>query len=361
MAKKVAEPTPVTQQTIDQCVARAVAEGDMVDFRFLFLPFSPLRNDSTEDVQTDKYRYLLPEDEKDPFYRQALSLVEQAELRQFVREQLEKNGPAQLPAQLVLALADNAVRLGKYSTAAQAYELLRIRRRMQEEFLNQADRALDDNDIPKAVKGYIIGAGLDYDYAAFPEPLPTIPKYQSRALVLHAEYPHRPEDSIALQAPEVQVGTALQYLLLSTEIAGRLDSRPFDQKLALLTLLIRALDPKWSEFQQRYLEACGLVKTFGERLQREANREEGVKEALAEEIQDTQERQDPHQIGARLLGRELTAGEWWMYLKELAFEHPASILFVSRQVVLRDIEIIMPRYRKDSPLVNALGMAFEDI
>jgi len=361
MARKqvLEEKAPVTQEMIDKCLAWAVAEGDIVNFRFLFVPFSPLRQESTEDINTAKYAYLRPRDENAPRYREALALADTVEMHAFVNEQLEKEGLAQLPSELLLKLADNAVRLGKYSSASQAYELLRVRRRMQEEFYRQGDAALDADDVPTAVYAYRAAVGLDYDYAAFPEPMPMIPNFQTRALMLHAEYPMRPEDSVPLQAPEAQLSTALNYLLLAPEAAGRLLERPMPQRLAFLRELVRSQDPGWDTFRARYKEACALVRSFGERLQREANRDEKVPESLEEEIAEQQEQGDPRQIAAALLGREIPQGEWWQYLKELAYEHPAAVLFISRQVVLRDLEILMPRFRTDSPLIAALEVEAE--
>ena len=59
---------------------------------------------------------------------------------------------------------------------------------------------------------------------------------------------------------------------------------------------------------------------------------------------------------AALLGREIENGEWWQYLKELGYEHPAGVLFIARQVV-GDTEILMPRLLADSRVPRALGLA----
>ncbi|MBI3119254.1 MAG: hypothetical protein HYZ00_11240 [Candidatus Hydrogenedentes bacterium] len=357
MAKQNTVKRPVTQDDIDRCLARAIAEGDIVDFRFLFVPFSPLRADSTEDLQSDKYAYLRPRDEDNALFRDAMRLVSQGKLQRFVQGELEKKGPPQLPSELVFRLADNALRLEKYTAAAQAYELLRVRRRMQEELFRQADEALDRNEIPRAVHGYVAATGLEYDYAAFPEPMPAVPNFQTRALLLHAEYPHRPEDSLPLQAAETQITTALGYLLLSAEAATRLQPRPLEQRLAFIKELVRRRDPDWKQFRERYAQACALVRQFGERLERMArDASAGGKSTLENEIRSQQEQQDPRQVSATLLGREIPNGEWWQYLKDLAYAHPAAVMFVSRQAISKDLEIIMPRYRQDSPLVQTLEL-----
>ena len=62
MARKPAPKAAVTDNDILRALAFAIATGDIVNFRFLFLPYSPLRDDSTEDLHTDKYSYLLPPD-----------------------------------------------------------------------------------------------------------------------------------------------------------------------------------------------------------------------------------------------------------------------------------------------------------
>jgi len=360
MAKsKELQKTPVTQDVIDRCLAKAVAEGDIVNLRFLFVSYSPLRAYSTEDITEPKYAYLNDVESEDSRYTQALGSIQKPALQAHVRNELEKKGPPQLPAELVMLLADNAVQLGKYKAAAQAYELLRIRNRMQEAYLNEADAALDRNEIAIAVRGYRIAVGLDYDYAAFPEPMPSTPNYQSRAQILHAEYPRRPEDAVAVQPPDAHVAIALGYLLLNPKTAARLEDRPLETRLAFLGELVRQLDPEWPSFVARYKEACRLVATIGARLQKETDQGE-VAGGLAEEIKAQQQAEDPADIPKVLLGHAAQGNEWWQYIKELAYEHPASVLFVVRQFVTKDLEIIMPRYVHKSPVIEALGLALEE-
>ncbi len=356
--KKEKTKAPVEQQRIDQCLARAVAEGDIVDFRFLFLSYSPLRDDSPEDITAEKYTYLNPHGETDRRFSEALQAVQKPDVQEHVNAQLKKKGPAQLPASLVTLLGDNAVELGKYKAAAQAYELLRIRGRMQKAFLDQADEALDKDDIKTAVRGYRIAVGLDYDYAAFPEPMPAPPNYQSKAQILHAEYPRNPEDAMALQPPETHINIALGYLLLNPEVVGRLESRSFDQRLAFLVELVHQIDPDWATFVGRYKDACRLVDKIGTRLEQQTN--ESSDAGLAEEIEAQMQEDDPAEIPRLLLGRSLDDVAWWQYIKELAYAHPASILFVVRQFVTKDLEIVMPRYVKESPLIQALGLVLDE-
>lgn len=354
--KEITKP-PVDQQTIDHCLAKAVAEGDIVNFRFLFVSYSPLRDNSTEDIQTDKYAYLREGVENNPRFDAALKAVGEPATQQHVQAQLQKNGPAQLPADLVTLLADNAVALGKFKAAAQAYELLRIRARMQKAYLEQADEALSAGDMKKAVRGYRVAVGLDYDYAAFPEPMPGPPNYQSKAQILHAQYPSRPEEALALQPPEIHINVALGYLLLNPELAARLESRSQEERLAFLVELVHQIDPAWSEFISRYHDACRLVEKIGARLQQQSNKV--TTDTLAEEIEAQQQEEDPAEIPQILLGRALEDGAWWQYIKELAYAHPAAPLFVVRQFVTKDLEIIMPRYVQESPLVKALGLALD--
>ncbi len=356
MAKAATTKPQVDDDTIDRCLAHAVATGDIVNFRFLFMAASPLRDGSSEDIAATKYAYLLPEDKENPHFHEALELACQPEISGHVRAQLERKGPAQLPWQLVLMLADHAVRLGKYTAAAQAYELLRVRRRMREEFLAQGDAALADGDLGKGLRAYLIGTGLEYDYAAFPEPLPVVPDFPSRALLVHAEYPRSAEDCVALYPEEAHIKAALAYLLCSPDAAARLDARPLDQRLDFLEALVRQRDPEWGAFAERYLAACDLMTAFAGRIEREANRKEGVETSLEDEVSEQEDDLEPREIPAKLLGRAIEDGEWWQYLKELAYQHPPAILFVSRQVVAKDVELILPRYRKDSSLVKRLGL-----
>lgn len=340
-----------------KALAKAVFDGDIVNFRLIFQPFSPARTDSTERFEAAKYEYLQPEpgQEQDRRFQDLVARVRQPELWAFIQEELKARRPAQLPANLILELADNAVAQGKYSSAAQAYELLRIRPRMQTVFYEEADTALDRGEAAKAVRGYLIATGLDYDYSAYPEPLPAVPDFQTRALMLHGEYPNRLEDSLPLREPNVLLRTAIEYLLCDAEAAGRLDNRPFEVRLAFLRELVLQRDPNWAAFTQRFREAAALAKAYGERLQRSREEMQSASGSLAEEI-EAQRGADPLAIPAALLGRSIEDGAWWQYLKELAYLHPAAILFVSRQI-LREDEIIVPRYRGDSPIAKALNIA----
>lgn len=363
MARKTVPeaPPPVNPRLVCAAMAKAVCDGDIVNFRLLFSPFSPARDDSSEQFETDKYAYLLPdaELEKDAEFKQALAAVERVEVHAHIEQELTAHRPAQLPSDLIILLGDNAVRTGKYSSAAQAYESVRIRRRMQEEFFTQADAALDQGAVAKAVRGYLIATGLAYEYAAFPEPLPVVPDYQTRALLLHAEYPRNPGDCVAMQEAGAHAGSALAYLLQDAGAAARLESRPLETQVGFAVELVRQIDPGWPRFAARYREAYAMVRLFGERFARaEAQAQApGAGQTLAEEIEEAFG-EDPRRVTAQLLGRTIPDGEWWQYLKELAYVHPASALFVARLLV-GDSEVLVPRYRPDSPLAAALALAGE--
>lgn len=345
----------VTQAEIDGCIARAIAEGDMVNLVFCFSPNSPLRQESPEVLDTDKYEYLRPAQQKGAYYDDALRLASRADIQSHHREQLATKRPPQLHAEVVLALADNAVRLDKYSVAAQAYERLRIRERMRELFAQQALAALDAGDIPTAARGYRIAAGLSYDYAAFPEPLPLIPNYQTRALMLHAIYPRTPQESVAMLPPDRQIQVALEYLLLDPALSAQLLDKPLETKAAFLAEYVRQRDPQWEAFAQRYREAVDIVNKIAEHMQ-QAEQRPGANAQLAAEIAAQELGIKPEEVPAKLLGRSIEPGEWWQYLKDLAYQHPAAALFISRQVVSKDQEIIMPRFVRDSPLGKKLGL-----
>ena len=334
-------------------LAKTMYEGDIVNFRLLFLPFSPARSSSTERFDMPKYGYLLPEEseENEPGFQACLALVMAPATRAFIAGELDANRPAQLPSELVLELGDNAVRTGKYSSAAQAYEMLRIRDRMQQLFLEAADAALDAGDVARGVHGYLVAIGLAYDYAAFPEPLPLVPDFQTRALMLHAEYPETPGASVGMQESGALVQAALNYLLLQPEVVARLERRPEAQRVEFVKELVRQRDPRWDDFVANYHAGVAIMEEFAERVRQGANNEPG---GLEEEIRN-QLGGDPRSIAAALLGREVQGGEWWQYLKELAGEHPAAALFVARQVV-GDLELLVPRHRADSPVALALGV-----
>ena len=343
------------EEVID-VIAKAVCEGDIVNFRLLFSPFSPARESSTESFDMPKYAYLLPDEEMmgGPRFAASRALVKRPETVSALRRELEANRPPQLPWELVLELADNAVREEKYSSAAQAYELLRVRARIQREFFAQADAALDAGNVPTAVRGYIIATSLAYDYAAFPEPLPITLDFQTRAFVLHSEYPARPEDCIGLREPKELLQTALAYLLLDAEAAVRLDSRSEEVRLAFLKELALQRDSACETFVARLREACVAADELLKRLQ-ELQSTPALPGEVDAHMDLSKEEDDPRRIPAALLGYFIEEGEWWQYLKELVYKHPAAALLVARQSV-GDLEIIVPRYAPDSPVVRALGV-----
>ena len=348
----------VDPELLARALAKAVAEGDIVNLRLIFQSFSPARIDSPERFEDKKYAYLQPDAalEQTPRYRDALAAVKDSSTWSHVQKELEAKRPAQLPSELVMRLGDNAARLRKYATAAQAYELLRVRPKMQALVLEEADRALDTEDLERGVSGYRLAVGLAYDYAAFPEPLPSVPTYATQALALHAVYPRRPEESLATLPDDAQLDLALAYLLNDNEMAARLRLRPQAQRLAFIERYVRTIDPEWDAFVQQYSSACDLITEFGDRVrEKKMPSEEGA--TLVEEIEQLEE-SNPREISARLLGRTLEPGDWWQYMKELAYAHPAAVLFVARQVV-GDQEIVMPRYRGGSVLGRRLGLVRE--
>jgi hypothetical protein len=351
----------VDPELVAKALAKAVSDGDVVNFKMVFMPFSPARAGSSERFEDAKYAHLLPEAEEEnhPRFREALALTRNADTWAHVQKEIEADRPAQLPSSLLIPLGDNALRLGKYTSAAQAYELLRIRQRMQDAFFEAADRALDAGEIPKAVRAYVIATGLDYNYAAFPEPLPTVPNFHTAALMLHGEYPKKPEDCVALQEPDALLRTAFGYLLHDASAASRLEPRPLETRVAFLKALVAHLDPQWDSFIKRYREACGMVQVFAKRFERAADGEADTGASLADEIAE-QTGDDPRSIAAHLLGRTIPDGEWWQYLKELAYTHPAAALFVSRQMA-GEHELLIPRYRGDSPIAPALGLVADAV
>lgn len=347
-------PKQIDSARLQAALAKAVAEGDIVNFKLLFAAFSPGRVDSPERFEDVKYGYLQPsaELEKLPRYREALQLINATETWAHTERELAAKRPAQLPAEPLLALADNAVRLGKYTSAAQAYEILRIRRRMQDMFYDQGDAALKANDLSTAVRAFRIAAALDYDYAGFPEPMPKVPDYQKRALMVHARYPATTEDSVPLIPESDLVDRLIEFLLNDSEAVTRLREHPVELRTKFASELVRQVDSNWQEFVGQYAAACQQTRAIGETLLREDREARGV--SLEEEIAE-QQLEAPQDVMATLLGRGIDPGDWWEYLKEIALRHPAAIFFISRQLV-GDSEILLPRYRAGSKLVEALGL-----
>ena len=354
MARKTKEPAarPVDPDQVARALTKAVVDGDIVNFRLIFAPWSPARESSSQDFGDERFSYLLPapDEEESAEYKETYRVVRDVMTWAHIQEELGADRPAQLSSELLVPLGDHAVRLGKYSSAAQAYELLRMRRRMQVLFYDKAVEALQDGRMEQAVQGFRIGIHLAYDYAAFPEPLPATPNYPSKALLLHGSYPMRPEDCVALLPEEQHVQTALEYLLSESDAAARLREVPLERRLEFVEAYVRIIDPEWDRFAERYRETCSMIVRFQERMRR------GAPNAHAKTLEDEVEwemGEDPHRVMATLMGRDIPDGEWWRYLRELTYLHPGAALFVGRQMI-GETEIIMPRLRSDSRLAKRL-------
>lgn len=356
MSRQTVQEKVVEQSVVDTCLACAVAEGDIVNFRFLFMPASPLRQSSPEEADAPKYAYLFPEDESCSRYQEALRLVQRSEIARYAQAQLAKKGPPQLPWELVMALADNAVRLGKYTAAAQAYELLRIRRRMQEMILGKADVFLQEGSIEAAVQGYLVASGLDYDYAAFPEPLPAVPNYQERALRLHGVYQNDPKNTLAKQPDEVLSKTALNYLLFNPEFSQRLDNLPEDCKSAFVALLVRRMDSQWDAFVKRYRQASQILARHQAVLDRVNTFSPDALGLLFEQLLDSDQTEELKEIPSILVGVSTREWDWWQCMKTLCYHHPAAALFVSRQRLSAKEEVVIPLCNSDSVLARELDL-----
>lgn len=356
MTQQTLQKPTVSQAVVDTCIANAVAEGDIVNFRFLFMPASPLRKNSPEDINTPKYAYLFPEDETAQRYQQALRLVQQSKITDYVQTQLEKDGPPQLPWELVMALADNAVYLGKYTAASQAYELLRLRRRMQEMLLDKADALLQQGSMESGVQGYVIADGLDYDYAAFPEPLPAVPNFQERALRLHGVYQHGAKNALAMQEDKVILTAALNYLLANPELSQRLNGLSDENRLEFVVLLVRYMDDRWDEFAQCYRQATQIVTRHKSLIDKINTYSPEALDLLFEQLLDSEQMAELKMVSALLLGDEETERSWWQCIKNLSYYHPAAALFVSRQRLSAKEEVVIPLCNPESVLAQKLGL-----
>lgn len=350
-----APPVAADPETTATSLAKAVAEGDIVNFRMIFAPFSPARDYTSEDFASSKYQHLLADDEiaGTAEYTEALRAVKDDGTWNHIQSELSESRPPCLASGLLMLLADNALRRGKHSAAAQAYEMLRIREEMQSEFAAEANRLLEAGEIERAVKGFDIAAGLNYDYAGFPDPLPLVNDYQTRALMLHGEYPPRPQDCVAAMPAERFVEIAFNYLLNDRGLAKQLLEHTLENQLAFLYALIHLRDPEWDEFATRFKEACALLERFAGTLVPGAAGNNG-KPSLQNEV-DAEQAGDPWVLPVALLGRELEDAQWWQYLKELAVKHPAAPLFIARQL-MGEVEILAPRLSADSPIPKALGL-----
>ena len=349
------QPTPSDPSVIAEAIAKAVVDGDVVNFRQIFGGLSPARPDTVETLADPKYSYLLPSStqKQTPDFQTALRAVRSPDTWKHIEGELAAKRPPQLPSELLLSLGDHAVAQGKYTSAAQAYEVLRVRKDIQSRFFEAGRAALGERDATRSVAAYLIGLGLGYDYAAFPEPMPMVPEFPRRALILHAEAPRRPEDVIPFREPEVFLRLAIEYLLGEPDHADEICEAPMETRVAFFAELVRQRDPEWDAFVKRFAEAAALEKEWNDRLREMMAGDQNLRmysQDIAEQLGE-----DPRRVPEILLGRAIPNGEWWQYLKELAYQHPPAALFVSRRMLGR-VEFIAPRLRLDNPALAPIGL-----
>jgi hypothetical protein len=147
---------------------------------------------------------------------------------------------------------------------------------------------------------------------------------------------------------------AIEYLLIDTELAGLVTKRPQDVRVKFLQELVRVIDPEWDAFAARYHEAMAETQALSDYLKRHGLGTGRVTETLEDEVEG-QQFEDPSRISATLLGHTIENGEWWQYMKELAYRHPPAALFVARQMV-GNREILIPPLRKQDSLATTLGL-----
>ena len=101
----------VDPDDIALALAKAICDGDIVNFRLVFASFSPARRDSSQSFDMPKYSYLLPDDEmeRDATFQKILTWVKHPDAMRQIQCELDANRPAQLPSDLLLPLADQAV------------------------------------------------------------------------------------------------------------------------------------------------------------------------------------------------------------------------------------------------------------
>jgi hypothetical protein len=305
------QPAASSPDHIAESLAKAVVDGDIVNFRQIFAGLSPARPDTVETLDDPKYSYLLPAgtEKQQPAFQNALRAVRTPESWKHIETELEAKRPVRLPSDLLMLLGDHAVAAGKYTSAAQAYELLRVRKSIQARFLKAGLEALRANDAPSAVTGYLIGIGLAYDYAAFPEPMPLVLNFPRRALIMHAEAPRRPEDVIPFKEPTVFLRLAIEYLLGEPDHADEICEAPLETQVAFFGELVCCRDPHWDAFVKRFAEAAALEKQWNDRLRELMAGGQDLRmytQDIAEQLGE-----DPRRVPEILLGRTIPNGEWW--------------------------------------------------
>ena len=298
-------------------IANAVATGYTFAFHDLFSRLAEV-SDKGDDAGVGPeilghIGYLLPSDEAaaSPEFAAAMELVEQLEPRDDA-----------VPAALLEQTARQAVALGKFAYAEDAYKLLGIKKEMVGLYAQSGEQLLREDKPKHAAMAFFVAASIED---------PIGPHYQYLGFELHTECPAEPEKCVTALPIELLVDAAIRVLLTNEPLAERLiaSARP-EQKGYILATLAACRD----------LDLPGLV--------------ENLRAASAELSRiDDGKPDDYSRIGPMLLGRQTASEQAWQYLREFCFEHPLGSLCVCVKII-KNTPVLVPVIRDGKPLIDLL-------
>lgn len=362
--------------TKKEMLAWAIAHGDSFCAKTaLSLPDDKL----LDDAFLSRFSYLIPDDgslkintvadEKVLQRKQTVNEMYSEALAFLTDEIIDAES---LSDQILMQIAQNALRFKKFSFASKAYDELGKKEQVISDYIKEGDSLLGEDKIQQAVENYLITTKLAYDYKQ------TFgPNFQQRGLQLHADCISHPTNCITAST-DIQTITdeGIEYLLNNHQIAEKLRQQPLPVKKSLLKVLAQLQDSNYPAFVENYKAAVQKLKETTQ------DYEEGKisDDFRTEEVQEAEEQ---HKSGGlsdeglemikqkkllednwgkvldvqqTLLGRAIAEDNFLQYIRELLWEHPVSALVVCIKYEHQPRPVVIPAMQDSTSLMGLLGL-----
>ncbi len=369
------------QNTKKEMLAWAIAHGDLFCAKTaLSLP----KDELLDGDVLSRFSYLIPGDSAQSGTLLGTDTGKNEELlqrKQIVDEMFSESlafltdemlDAESLSDQILANIAQNALRLKKFSFASKAYDELDEKEQVISNYMKEGGSLLEGDKIQQAAESYLIAAKLAYDYKQR-----FGPDFQQRGLQLHADCMNQPEKCITAST-DIQniIDEGIKYLLDNQAIAEKLLQQPQPAKKSLLKALAQLQDSNYHAFAENYKAAVQKLKEttqdYEEGKISDEFRMEEVQEAeeqhksgglSSEELENIKQKkllednwEKVLDIQQTLLGRAMVGDNVLQYIRELLWEHPVSALVVCIKYEHQPKAVVTPAMQNSTSLMELLGL-----
>jgi hypothetical protein len=160
---------------------------------------------------------------------------------------VKTGGRAQAPRELIQAVLDRALQMGKFLSAGRCLDMLGERDAYVEKFLSKGMAAARKGDGAEAAGALVTAANLDHRDG--------IPMFQYSGPALHKMCAGSTDSCVTRLEEENAVLKAFKYLLESEKVYEALAELAPDERRSLLPFVVKERDPETDEFMKRLEEA----------------------------------------------------------------------------------------------------------